>query len=158
MLQDGAFWWQEREHQGSMITSILVERLQLLTYFPESAVFVQVGPAIWWQSWSYQMLAGQILPLVLNSGFISWIELKWAFREWLGPTSHIKADFWHGFLEKVSVRFTLAMGPGQVSSLFWEYRKDLSLETMSYVWAPIAFLCWEASICQVWLLPAFCPH
>ena len=29
-----------------MITSILVERLQLLTYFPESAVFVQVGLAI----------------------------------------------------------------------------------------------------------------
>lgn len=79
------------------------------------------------------MLAGQILPLVLNSGFISRIELKWAFREWLGPTSHIKADFRHGFLGKESVRFTLGTGPGRVSSLFWESHKDLGLKTMSYV-------------------------
>ena len=80
------------------------------------------------------MLAGQILPLVLNSGFISRIERKWAFREWPGPTSHIKADFWRGFLGKESVRFTWRRGLGKWAVCFgktgktWAVRQCLMSE------------------------------
>lgn len=55
---------------------------------------VQVGPAIWQQSYNDSILAGQILSPVLNSYFTSWIKLKFRRGFWgrdLGPPG-IKED------------------------------------------------------------------
>lgn len=115
-----------------MITSILVERLQLLTYFPESCIC---------PSGSSHLMAELELP-----------DVGWS-------NSPSSPEFWFHFTNRTEVGFQrvawahlshqgrflawipgervcqvyMATGPGQVSSLFWENHKDLSRETVSYV-------------------------